>query len=52
MNSRELVTRAIRFQHPERLPYDFPEKYGTDFYGVGMSPSPDDRPRDGGYDES
>lgn len=51
MNSRELVTRAIRFQHPERLPYDFPEKYGSDFYWVGMSPSPDDRPRNGGYDE-
>jgi len=51
MNSRDLVTRAIRFQHPERLPYDFPEKYGSDFYWINMSPSPDDRPRNGGYDE-
>lgn len=51
MNSRELVTRTIRFQYPDRLPYDFPEKYGTDFYWIGMTPSPDDRPRDGGYDE-
>jgi hypothetical protein len=47
MNSRELVTRTVRFQGPERLPYDLPEPYGSDFYWVGMSPSPDDRPRSG-----
>lgn len=51
MNSRELVARTIRFQAPERLPYDFPEPYGSDFTWIGMSPSPDDRPRQGGYDE-
>jgi uroporphyrinogen decarboxylase len=51
MNSRELVSRTIQFQNPERLPYDFPEKYGSDFYWIGMSPSPDDRPSNGGYDE-
>jgi uroporphyrinogen decarboxylase len=51
MNSRDLVSRTIRFQNPERLPYDFPEKYGSDFHWIGMSPSPDDRPRNGGYDE-
>ena len=51
MNSRQIVTRTIRFQGAERLPYDFPEKYGSDFFSVGMSPSPDDRPRQGGYDE-
>ncbi len=47
MNSRELVYRTVRFQGAERLPYDFPEKYGSDFYWVGMSPSPDARPRKG-----
>jgi hypothetical protein len=53
MNSRELVTRTITFQaSPElRLPYDFPEKYGSDFYWTGLTPSPDDRPSRGGYDE-
>lgn len=47
MTSREIVIRTIRFQGAERLPYDFPQKYGTDFYNIGMSPSPDDRPRNG-----
>src|SRR6266498_3537266 len=45
--SRDLVMRTIRFECPERLPHDFPEKYGSDFMWVGMSPSPDDRPRSG-----
>ena len=47
MNSRELVARTLRFQCPERLPYDLPPAYGSDFVWVGMSPSPDDRPRSG-----
>jgi uroporphyrinogen decarboxylase len=47
MNSREIVTRTVRFQSADRLPYDFPEKYGSDFYFIGMSPSPDARPRMG-----
>lgn len=51
MNSRELVARTLRFNNYERLPYDFPEKYGSDFYWTGMSPSPDDRPSKGGRDE-
>lgn len=29
------------------MPYDFPEPYGTDFAHVGMTPSPDARPREG-----
>ncbi|MFH1615108.1 MAG: uroporphyrinogen decarboxylase family protein [Planctomycetota bacterium] len=45
MTSREIVTKTIRFERPERLPYDLPEKYGTDFAFVKMSPSPDDRPK-------
>ncbi len=47
MNSRELVYRTVHFQGTERLPYDFPEKFGTDFSFIGMSPSPDARPRKG-----
>lgn len=47
MNSRELVARTLQFQSPERLPYDLPEPYGSDFFWTGMSPSPDDRPRSG-----
>ena len=51
MNSREIVKRTIRFNNPGRMPFDFPEPYGTDFYWTGIQPSPDDRPRQGGYDE-
>jgi uroporphyrinogen decarboxylase len=47
MTSREVVRRAVRFAGPERLPYSFPDRYGTDFAGVGMSPSPDARPAAG-----
>ncbi|UCE04704.1 MAG: hypothetical protein JSW07_13890, partial [bacterium] len=43
----ETVSRTIRFQGADRLPYDFPEKYGSDFYCINMSPSPDERPRRG-----
>jgi hypothetical protein len=45
--SRELVQRTLRFQNTERLPYDLPGTYGSDFTGVGMSPSPDGRPSRG-----
>jgi len=45
--SRELVTRAIRFTGIDRLPHDFPEPFSTDFAGVGMTPSPDERPPTG-----
>jgi len=47
MNSREIVRRTILFQGAERLPFEFPEKYGSDFFRAGLSPSPDDRPRRG-----
>lgn len=45
MTPREVVLRTVRFQGPERLAFDFPEKYGSDFAGVGMDPSPDARPQ-------
>jgi len=44
MSGRELVASAIRFEEPERLAISLPEQYGSDFAGVGMSPSPDARP--------
>lgn len=47
MTSQEIVTRTIRFQGADRLPFDFPENYGSDFYWINMSPSPDERPRKG-----
>jgi len=47
MTSRERVMRTIRFEKPDRLPIDFPEKFGTDFAGAGMDPSPDARPPSG-----
>lgn len=50
--SRELVIQTVRFQSPERLPYDLPEPWGSDFYWTGMTPSPDDRPQGvSAYDE-
>lgn len=52
MNSRDLVFQTVRFQSPERLPFDLPETWGSDFYAVGMTPSPDDRPQGvSAYDE-
>lgn len=37
MNSRELVTRAIKFQTPERLPVIFPQYGLSDVAGVGWN---------------
>lgn len=47
MTPRDVVARTIRFQGAGRLPYQLPEPYGTDFAWIGMSPSPDTRPRQG-----
>ncbi|NLB96137.1 MAG: hypothetical protein GX785_10550 [Armatimonadetes bacterium] len=47
MSGREVVIRTVKFQRPGRLARDFPTPYGSDFAGVGMSPSPDARPRSG-----
>jgi hypothetical protein len=38
MTPREIVKRAILFQSPERIPYDLPEPYGSDFLHVGVDP--------------
>ncbi len=47
MTPREVVRRTVRFEGADRLPYDLPAPYGSDFAGVGMTPSPDARPREG-----
>ena len=47
MNSHEVVKRTILFQGTDRLPYDLPYEYGSDFARVGMTPSPDARPSQG-----
>jgi len=45
--SREVVKRTIKFEKPNRLPFDFPKRFGTDFHFVSMEPSPDARPSQG-----
>jgi uroporphyrinogen decarboxylase len=47
LTSRELVNRAIRFQGIDRLPHEFPEPWGNDYYWVDLAPSPDDRRNEG-----
>jgi uroporphyrinogen decarboxylase len=47
MTSRERVRRTLLFQGADRLPYDLPDPYGTDFYSIEMDPSPDSRPASG-----
>jgi uroporphyrinogen decarboxylase len=47
MTPREVVARTIRFEGAERIPYSLPEPHGTDLTWVGMTPSPDARPRQG-----
>ena len=47
MTSREVVYQTVKFAAPNRLAFDFPEKYGSDFAYVSMDPSPDARPANG-----
>lgn len=47
MTSREIVLRTVRFQGADRIPYELSGKYGSDFSGVWMNPSVDDRPKSG-----
>lgn len=48
MTGREVVRDTVNFAGPDRLPRSFPGEHGgTDFCGVGMSPSPDERPPSG-----
>jgi hypothetical protein len=41
MTGRERVKNAINFQGIDRLPRDFPERYGTDIFRCTMDPDPD-----------
>ncbi|MDR1174006.1 MAG: hypothetical protein LBK83_00870 [Treponema sp.] len=43
MTGKEVVRASLYFRTPDRYAFDFPERYGSDFYSCGMSPSPDDR---------
>ena len=47
MTSREIVKRTLLFQGAERIPYDLPEPYGSDFFSIELDPSPDSRPASG-----
>ena len=47
MTSREVISRTVKFQGADRIPYHLPPEYGTDFAFVGMDPSPDARPKEG-----
>jgi len=40
MTGRELVTKAVLFQGPERVPYALPEEFGSDMIGTGVGPDP------------
>jgi uroporphyrinogen decarboxylase len=47
MKPREVVSRSISFRRADRIPYELPEGYGSDFAHIDMHPSPDARPRKG-----
>ncbi|HCG76676.1 MAG: hypothetical protein CO162_01090 [bacterium (Candidatus Ratteibacteria) CG_4_9_14_3_um_filter_41_21] len=45
MNSRERVRKAVLFEGPDRIPYDLPEAFGSDFLSVGPAPDPNWKPK-------
>jgi hypothetical protein len=47
MTSKEIVKRAVQFETPPRLPYAFPDKYGSDIVRICMAPYLDARPKEG-----
>ena len=47
MTPREVVTRTIRFQTPDRLGHDFVDLYENDFVYVACDPWVDARPPSG-----
>jgi len=51
MTPRERVRRAVLFQRPDRVPWDLPQPWGSDFLGVGPSADPSFAPAEPGADE-
>ena len=47
MSPKDVVRRTVRFLGADRIPYDLPPAWGSDFALVGMDPSPDARPSTG-----
>lgn len=47
MSPRDVVSRTIRFQGADRIPYTLTPEFGSDIAYCGMNPSPDARPRSG-----
>ncbi len=43
MNSREIVTRAIEFRNPKRIPATFPPPYWHDLFGASVDYPEDER---------
>lgn len=41
MTSHERVIKTVKFQKPDRVPFDLPTEYGSDFLHVGADPDPD-----------
>jgi len=52
MTPKQVVRRTIAFDGPDRLARCFPEPFGNDFAGAGMTPSPDWRPYGDDYAET
>ena len=42
MTSKDLVRAALAFERPERMPYDFPQPYPSDFFWCMLDPNPDE----------
>ena len=40
MTSHERVVRAVTFQGPDRVPYNLPAPWGSDFRGCGVGADP------------
>lgn len=45
MTSKEIVKRAILFKGPERIPYDLPSPYGSDFLYIAPLSDPEWKPK-------
>ena len=47
MSPREVVSKTVRFEGANRIPFALADPYGSDFSDVEMNPSPDARPKHG-----